>query len=60
MALSEADRQRARELAEQAPPPSAELLSRIRAILTGCVPALAAPEVAPEAKHAQDGAADAA
>ena len=39
MALTEADRERARELAAAAPPPSPELVTRLRAILAGCVPA---------------------
>jgi hypothetical protein len=39
MALTEADLERARELAAEAPPPSPELLNRIRATLTGCTPA---------------------
>jgi hypothetical protein len=38
MALSEADLQRARAAAAAAPPLSAELIARLRAVLAGCPP----------------------
>jgi hypothetical protein len=60
MALSEADLRRAREVAAQAPPPGPELLSRIRAILTGCTPAAVPLPAAPGEQGQQGDAADAA
>jgi hypothetical protein len=58
VALSDADRRRARELAAAAPPPSAELIARLRAILAGAEPAQLPRAATPQ--QDQGGAADAA
>jgi hypothetical protein len=58
MALPDSALQRARELAALAPPPDPDLLSRLRAILTGCAAAQAAPAVT--AQRDPDHTADAA
>lgn len=55
MTLSAADLERARELAAAAPPPGAELLARLRAILAGAEPVQLPPAAAKD-----QGAADAA
>jgi len=60
MPLSDADLERARQMAAAAPTPSAELLTRLRAILGGCVPAQAPRAAADGQQDAKDGAADAA
>jgi hypothetical protein len=43
MTLTDADLKRARQLAAAAPPPSPELLARLRGILSSCQPASVAP-----------------
>jgi hypothetical protein len=60
MALSDADRKRARQLAAAAPPPSPQMLARLRSIVAGCVAARSVPDPITEAQAAPGGTADAA